>query len=206
MGSEIRRMTSWAGNTLAWLVILGIAAVLTVAVLVPRVSGATPYTVLTGSMAPAMPAGSLVVTRPAVADEIGVGAVVTYQLKSGEAAMVTHRVVATSYDGTGRLRLQTQGDANEAPDAQWVRPEQIRGVLWYSVPHLGHVNNLITGSQERLAVTAAVALLLGYAAVMFAGGLRDRSRRRKLERSTSAALSAPSVSTAPRPGKELADV
>ena len=60
----MRAVLTFVGRTLAWLVILGAVAVLLVAVVVPRVAGATPYTVLTGSMAPAYPPGTLVVVRP----------------------------------------------------------------------------------------------------------------------------------------------
>lgn len=38
------------GRALAWSLVVAIAAALTAAVLVPRVAGATPYTVMTGSM------------------------------------------------------------------------------------------------------------------------------------------------------------
>ena len=60
----MRHVATWTVRVAAWTVILGVAAVLAVAVLVPRVGGATPYTVLTGSMAPTYPPGSLVVVRP----------------------------------------------------------------------------------------------------------------------------------------------
>ena len=40
-------------RAVSWVVLLGATALVTLAVLVPRVAGATPYTVLTGSMSPA---------------------------------------------------------------------------------------------------------------------------------------------------------
>ncbi len=71
--------------------------------------------------------------------------------------MVTHRVVGQGFDGEGELVLRTQGDANEDPDPQLVKPVQVKGEVWYSVPYLGHVNNLLTGEQRQLAVYAAAA-------------------------------------------------
>ena len=204
MGSSVRQRTGWAGNILAWLVILAVTAILAVAVVVPRLAGATPYTVLTGSMSPGMPAGSLVVVRPTDADAISIGDVITYQLRSGEPTAVTHRVVATARNGNGKLRLQTQGDANAEPDPEGVRPEQIRGVEWYSVPYLGHVNNLITGEGERVAVIGTSLVLFAYAAAMMLGGLRDRSRRRASQHSYSAAITASAALAAPSLPKEQA--
>jgi len=167
-----------AGQVLSWLVVLAVLAVLAVAVVVPRVTGATPYTVLTGSMEPAYPPGTLVVVRPVPPEELGTGDVVTYQLESGEAPVATHRVVAVSADLTGEISFTTQGDANDAPDPQPVRPVQVKGELWYSVPYLGHVNNLLSGSQRQVAVYLIGSLLLGYAAFMFTSSVRDRKRSR----------------------------
>jgi len=169
----------WPGQVLAWLVILGIGAILVVAVLVPRIAGATPYTVLTGSMEPHLGPGTLVVVKSVDPDEIGVGSVITYQLESGKAAVVTHRVVAQGVNGDGEIIFQTQGDANDTPDAAWVRPVQIKGELWYSVPYLGRVNNVLNGEQRQLAVLLVGSLLLVYAAFQFTSAVRDRVRPRE---------------------------
>jgi signal peptidase I len=66
------------------------------------------------------------------------------------------------------------GDANDSPDPQWVRPEQVRGVLWYAVPGLGHVSGLLTGDQRERGVQVVAVLLLGYAGVMFVSAYRRR--------------------------------
>jgi signal peptidase I len=163
-------------RVLAWLTILALSAVLTVVVLVPRVGGATPYTVLTGSMRPAMPPGTLVVVRRVNPDRIGVGDVITYQLHSGRPEVVTHRVVSVAVDGAGGRTFRTQGDANDAPDAAPVRAVQVKGVRWYAVPHLGRFSNLLTGSQRQGAVLVLAGTLFSYAAYMFGSDLRDRRR------------------------------
>lgn len=167
MASHVRRIA-------AKLVIAAGLALLAVAVVVPRIAGATPYVVQTGSMQPDLPPGSLVVVRPVPGDDIAVGDVVTYQVASGEPVFVTHRVVSIGYDGRGELSLRTQGDANDVPDRQRVREVQVRGELWYAVPYVGHVSSLLTGSQRALGVYAVAAGLLLYALAQFAGALRDR--------------------------------
>lgn len=169
----------WVGQVLAWLVILVVVAVLAVAVVIPRIAGATPYTVLTGSMQPELPPGTLVVVKPVEPEDISVGSVITYQLESGKAAVVTHRVVAQGFNGKGELQFRTQGDANDVPDEEWVRPVQIKGEEWYSVPLLGHVNNWLTGEERQVAVYVVAALLLGYAGFMVTSAARDRLRKRE---------------------------
>lgn len=177
-----RSAIGWIGQVLVWLGLLTALAVLAVAVVVPRVAGATPYTVLTSSMAPGMPPGTLVVIRPVAAQEIGLGSVITYQLESGRPTVVTHRVVEVRQSVGGEISFVTQGDANAVPDAEPVLPVQVRGERWYSVPYLGFVNNVLTGSQRQLVLYGVVSLLLAYAAFMFAGAARDRVRHQRSTR------------------------
>lgn len=164
-------------RVVAWVVILGVTGVLVAAVLVPRVAGATPFAVLTGSMQPGLPPGTLVVVRPVEPEQLGVGDVITYQLRSGEPTVVTHRVVGVGYDGAGELSLQTQGDANDVPDERPVRPVQVRGEVWYSLPHVGRLHVWLTGSQRDQLAHVAAALLLLYAARAFFVARRERRRR-----------------------------
>ena len=168
----------WGARVLAWLVILISVAALTAAVLVPRLGGATPYEILTGSMRPGLPPGTLVVMKPpANLEGIGVGSVVTYQLHSGEATVVTHRVVEVRQRLDGTVEYITQGDANNVVDKLPVRPEQIRGTLWYAVPHLGRANQAVNGDQRQTLVYVAAAGLGAYALSMFVSALWGRRRR-----------------------------
>lgn len=175
--ASARRALDWTGRILLWLVIFAAAAIVLVTVVVPRVGGATPYAILTGSMRPSLPPGTLVVSRPIDPGKIGVGTVITYQLESGRPTVVTHRVVSQGVDGKGGLLFRTQGDANNTPDQKWVRPVQVRGAQWYAVPYLGYASVALTGGQHRIVVYAIAGALLSYALVMFAGAARDRRRR-----------------------------
>lgn len=167
----------WRG--LCWTALVLGVLVIGVAVVVPRLGGATPYTVLTGSMTPAYPPGTLVVTRPVEPDELTTGDVVTYQLRSGDPTVVTHRVVAIGRNTvSGEVVLTTQGDANTAPDAEPVRAVQVRGELWYAVPLLGRAGAVLTYDGRRLVVYGVAGALVLYAASMFGAALRDRRRGR----------------------------
>ncbi|MDP9822813.1 signal peptidase I [Nocardioides massiliensis] len=159
-----------------WAVLLGLLAVLAVAVVVPRVAGATPYAVLSGSMSPAYPTGALVVVRAVEPDAITIGSVITYQPESGREAVVTHRVVAVGIR-EGEIRYQTRGDANPVPDAEWVRPVQVRGEVWYAVPHLGRAGTLLDLRERRWGIWLLAGLLAIYGVSLFSSAYRDRRRR-----------------------------
>lgn len=174
-------MFTWAWRLGCGLVTLVAVAAIAAAVVVPRLAGATPYTVLTSSMRPGLPPGTLVVVRPVHAAEIGVGSVITYQLESGKATMVTHRVVAQGFGADGEVVLQTQGDANDVPDEAWVLPDQLRGEKWYAVPYLGYASHLLTGQERRMSIYVVAVLLVGYALSMFVGAWRGRRRSAPFE-------------------------
>lgn len=169
----------WIRTIVSWLLLLILVGVLCVTVVIPRVTGAETFTIATGSMQPKYPPGTLIVVRHTDVADIGVGSVITYQLESGRSTVVTHRVVATSFDADGRKLLTTQGDHNNTVDEKPVRPQQVRGELWYSVPYLGYLNKFLSGGQRTLLFWGVFGALLVYAVFMFGGSLRDRSTSRR---------------------------
>ena len=157
-----------------WAVLTGLVALLLAAVLVPRAVGADAYTVLSASMQPTLDPGSLVIVRPTETEDIGVGSVITFQLRPGEPEVVTHRVVAQGLDEQDRPVFHTEGDANSIPDATWVRPEQVRGTVWYALPYVGYLSPLLPADVRELLVALIGAALLAYGAAMFLSTARER--------------------------------
>lgn len=174
---DLRRVWRIVAGLACTFIVLAAAGAISAAVLVPRVAGATPYAVQTGSMQPGLPPGSLAVVRPVQPDDVTVGTVVTYQLRSGDPTVATHRVVSIGVDTEGEYRFRTQGDANAAMDPEPVRPVQLKGALWYEVPYLGRVNEYVTGAERQVVMIAVVSGLLLYTAYMFATAARDRVSR-----------------------------
>jgi signal peptidase len=161
----------------AFLVLVVALAVLTIAL--PALVGGRPLTVLTQSMEPGLPPGTLIVVHPVPVGQIRVGDVVTYQLESGEPAVVSHRVVAKTISTDGSTSFVTQGDNNDLPDGNPVQEVQIVGVLWYSIPLLGWLNNAVNGEWRGFIVPVVVGGLFAYAAWMFFSGIRDHRKRRR---------------------------
>ncbi|PYH00213.1 signal peptidase I [Arthrobacter stackebrandtii] len=173
------RVWNLIGQVLSWFVLIAVLAVAAVMIVVPKAAGATAYTVLTSSMEPGLPPGSLAVVRPVDPAEVRTGDVITFQLKSGEPAVVTHRVVGVGSTLDGELRLTTRGDANGSDDDP-IRAEQIRGRLWYQMPWLGYVNSMFSGRERQAVTIIAVTGLLAYSAFMFVGAYRDaRAAKRR---------------------------
>jgi signal peptidase len=78
----------------------------------PRVLGFQTLTMLTGSMAPLINPGDVVVTKPVPIEDIRVGGIFTYSISVEDHRIETHRVteVITNADGTTAVRIK--GDAN----------------------------------------------------------------------------------------------
>ncbi|MFE3289509.1 signal peptidase I [Rhodococcus sp. NPDC059234] len=176
-GEQDLSVWGWVKSIVSWLVLLLLLAILALTIVVPRLTGATPYTVLTGSMRPTYPPGTLIVVKPQDPLTLGVGDAITFQKESGNPEVVTHRIIESRQNSKGERSFVTQGDANPSRDMNPVVPEQVRGKVWYSVPYLGYVNSVITGQQRALMVTVVVGGLFLYAGWMFVGAFRDRSRK-----------------------------
>ena len=154
----------WYGVSAGLLaVILGVGVV---AIAVPRFTGSVPLTVLSASMEPGLPPGTMLVVSPLEQDQmhqIRIGDVISYQPNPLDPTLITHRVVGITSLQDGSFIFTTQGDANAQPDPP-VRSLQVRAKLWYSIPGLGWVNDLVNTQGNRAwIVPAAAGLLFAYA-------------------------------------------
>lgn len=92
------------------------------------------FYVVTGSMEPTIPAGSVVITRSSPASEYSVGDVITFRSKISEifGQPNTHRIVEIQ-NTDDEVQYITRGDANNANDSIPVKSSEIYGkVVWNS--------------------------------------------------------------------------
>jgi signal peptidase len=144
-------------------------------IVVPRVAGAVPLNVLSGSMNPTIRTGSVVVVRPVDVESLRIGDVITYQVRSGDPTLVTHRIVGISA-GSGEPTFRTKGDANDTIDRGVVRSVQIRGKVWYAVPVVGYVTNALETDQRGWGARVLAGGLIVWALWLVGGALRDAIR------------------------------
>lgn len=170
------------------LVITGIAVAV---IIVPWVTNSTALTVLTRSMEPSYPPGTLVIVQPVNPNQISINDVITYQLTPGVPEYVTHRVIAVSRSTGGELSFTTKGDNNGAADATPVASEQVMGRVWYSLPWIGWLNNAVGGGGKTWLVIGLAVLLFAYAGWQFIGGLFNRRGKDKAEPVAASADAAP---------------
>lgn len=165
--------------------------------LVPAATGWAPLTVLTSSMSPGMPPGSLVVVEPVSqkrAARLAIGDVATYLPSAGSDALITHRIVGMSAGIDGAVTYVFQGDANPQADPDPVRPEQIRGLRRYHVPAAGRVLTLLQPGEKQVGRTVLVGGLVVYALYQVRAAVSERRGPRADRRRRHAQTELPSVS------------
>lgn len=97
------------------------------------------YVVQTGSMKPAVPAGSLIIIKQ---EEYKTGDIITFRASQEAQTVTTHRIIRVSEDG-----FITKGDANDIFDTSPVSKNSIIGKVIVTIPLLGF---LIAFSKTQL--------------------------------------------------------
>lgn len=146
-----------------------LAAIVSVQVLTRgyvTLAGNSLFRVVTGSMEPTMPVGTLLLCRQTPIEQIQQGDIVCYQATDEARAgkIITHRVVEIRTDANGEILLKTKGDANVAADSDLVKQTNLIGkVTWFSGKD-NVVNKLLSFISGKLGFLGCIAipiLLLG---------------------------------------------
>lgn len=121
----------------------------------PSLFHLSPQVVLSGSMEPEIPVGSLVY----IAEKVPVEAiqeqdVIAYDL--GGKMQVLHRVM---YVDDKKKTFLTKGDANEKADMGPVKFSQYVGKEVFSIPYLGYGVDFLQSGRNVLGITAGILVL-----------------------------------------------
>lgn len=137
-----------------------VVIVLLVATIGPRLLPYRTFTVLSGSMEPSIPVGSMIFDREVDAADLARGDVVTFHPPSQPEKLVSHRIVRVEDTKRGTF-LVTRGDANGVVD-DWRIPATGRGLRYeFHVPYLGYVVGGLLTPVGRLVALTLAALWLG---------------------------------------------
>lgn len=124
----------------------------------PKFLGMTPLIVMSGSMAPAIMAGDVVIIREQAPHQYQPGDVATYMIRN---ISYTHRIVAEENGG-----FVLKGDSNNKAD-EIVPAEKLVGKVIFKIPKLG-LAILFFKTPPGILVLLALALLLIYGDVIYA--------------------------------------
>lgn len=135
---------------------------------VARAKGYEVYNVVSGSMEPEIPVGSVIYAEPVEPETVEEGDVIAFR---AEASVVAHRVVRNRI---GEGEFITKGDANEEKDMNPVEYTDLIGRVSFHCPVVGGLLEVYTstiGKAYAVCFAACGAMLN-----MLAGRLRSRGR------------------------------
>ncbi len=119
-----------------------------------NILGLRSFVVLTGSMEPNIPVGSLIFTQKQ--EGYKKGDVIAFS--QGD-INVTHRIVGIK-NNFGRNGYQTKGDANNTPDKTLVNSKDVLGKSIFLVPFIGRLVNFLRTPQGFVLLIIIPAILI----------------------------------------------
>ena len=126
---------------------------------VPRLLGFDSYSIVSGSMEPAIPTGSLIYSKYGDPAAVEAGDVIAFSNAgmaselTGNADVIAHRVVKND---SGEKQYITQGDANDRVDMEPVPYEKLIGTVTLHIPLLGYAGAMFATLNGKLGMACAV--------------------------------------------------
>ena len=144
-------------------IIVVLAVVLAIVLVGVRLIGLHVFIVLSGSMEPAYPNGSLIYVKEMDYTELEVDDVITFMLN--EDTIATHRIVEIVPDENNPsvIRYRTKGDANDTVDGGLVHYKNVIGSPVFTIPKLGYIASYIQnppGTYIAISIGAILILLV----------------------------------------------
>lgn len=122
-----------------------------------RLFGYDAYSVVSGSMEPAIPTGSLVYVQEAAPEDMEKDDVIAFYGAKDSNAIITHRVVENK---VVMCEFITKGDANKTEDMNPVPYSNFIGKVVYSIPVLGSIAEALTSTMGKIIAGGVIAAAL----------------------------------------------
>ena len=136
-------------------IVLVLLILVCVPLTIPRMIGYNIYTVVSGSMEPAIPVGSLVYINNMAPEDVQENEVIAFYGATDGSSIITHRVVTNS---TVMGEFITKGDANEEKDMNPIPYSHFIGKVVLTVPKVGGIAQTFTSTTGKIAAACMIAL------------------------------------------------
>ncbi len=175
MNPKLKKALKIVSNSLLAVVI--VLAILLVGV---RIVGIDILTVLSPSMEPKYPTGSLIYLVDVDPAKLEVEDVITYRISDTTTA--THRIkeIIPDEDDPSIVRFRTKGDNNDDYDGKLVEFEQVEGKVVFCIPLLGYLAMYIQ-RPPGLYVAIGTALVIVFFVMVVDTVTDDKKSKNKNE-------------------------
>ena len=137
--------------------ILVAVIVICLPLIVPKFFGGQFLAVVSGSMEPEIPTGSLVYVKSADPKDLQPEEIIAFYGARDTSTIVTHRVLENH---PADKKLITKGDANKTKDMNPTRYDHVIGRVEFHVPGMGFVAQMLTSIPGKIALGSMIGLAL----------------------------------------------
>src|SRR5260221_166635 len=117
------------------------------------------YTVVSGSMEPTIPIGTLTFVSQTPFNSLQKGDIIAFTDPTDNNRIILHRIFSITQTTAGRT-VQTKGDHNRYPDGWKLTPQMVKGKLFYTIPYVGSLS-------EWLKTPLGFGVMIGIPALLF---------------------------------------
>ena len=180
--SRSKYKKSLAASICAWLgtIMLTGLVVFCIPLTLPRLFGYHIYSVVSGSMEPAIPVDSMVYIKTEAPEDMKKDDVIAFYGARDSNAIITHRVVEN------RIVMGefiTKGDANQTEDMNPVPYDNFIGKVTLSIPKVGGAAQIFTSAAGK--ITAVVIIIAALILETAASAIEKRRYRQWKRRNAS---------------------
>jgi signal peptidase len=155
IGGTVRHAANLAAAALATVLVLVI-----IASVICRVTNHHLEQVVTGSMVPAVPVGSMVLSEQVGVSSLHVGDILVFPKPTNTSEVIVHRIVQVAAGRDGAVQLRTKGDANSAVDP-WILEQGAHGLANRAVYVLPSLGTAAYAARAGLIVLLSALLIIG---------------------------------------------
>lgn len=122
------------------------------------------YTIVTGSMEPTIPTGSMVLVKSlAPGEDPQVGGIVTFKAtRLGDPIVLTHYLREIQVEDDGQVRYITRGENTDHDDDYVTHREDLLGTYVFHMPFLGRLGQFLRSTQALFMYLMIGVILLIY--------------------------------------------
>ena len=121
------------------------------------------FVVVTGSMEPVIPVGSIIIANAVSADSIVEGDIIVFLANDGQ-TVITHRVVDISVEDEGYVFV-TRGDGNKTNDPP-INYERVIGRVFYIIHGNSRITSLFKNANNIGIVIISAGLAICFASIV----------------------------------------
>ena len=139
----------------------------------PSFLGIKTYSIISGSMDPALKIGDIVIVKETLEKKLKKGQIISF--RQGQ-SVVTHRIIDVREKDNKKIYI-TKGDNNNVEDNMEIDASLIEGRVIYRIPFLGRISQMLQGK-----IIIIVIAIMAYTYFAHSSKVSSRKNRRRVKR------------------------